>query len=198
MVELDWRFAAVVSMTSLAWLSKSVWQPFLKGYFEERGKQRVTREDFERLLAEQQKPTKITEAVKATIQRSEFHYQWRHRERQTAYVNYLYAVRALADILSELRAHASLNLSISAEALSAVNSARSELIRAQGPLLILGGLEAFEVDKHVLDLVSDLHPALCDPVNESELSRIHRSLMSASVDVIAAARKELGLWPDVS
>ncbi|HYI92880.1 MAG TPA: hypothetical protein VEX68_05010 [Bryobacteraceae bacterium] len=136
MPDLDWRSISVLAVVVLAWLTKSVWEPFLKAYSEEKGKRKATHEDIENVLAELRVITAETKAIEAKISGGEWDRQWLKTERVKRYAEYLLKLEAFMSAIipaaSKLRAGTHC-----VDELTRFNSAASELDRLHWLVWIL-------------------------------------------------------------
>ncbi len=102
MPDLDWRTAWAIAVVVVAWITRSVWEPYLKGYSEEAGKRRATHEDIERVLAELRVITAETKSIEARIGGAEWDRQWVKAQKLGVYLEVLSGIDKLVDALGPL------------------------------------------------------------------------------------------------
>jgi hypothetical protein len=212
---MDWTPIYVGAGVIANWLILYFWQPWTKGYAEEKGKTFARTEDIDKLAAEVRVLTKEaeiikteltqqTETIKAQLSQENWERQQRWLKRFDAYVDIIARLRELRDVTVTVRAMSDLQIEYSDAALPLQSQATKNLTDALEQyaksvsalqLSITAGRLMFPADVVTLLEKFQLPPFDRNKINEG-LKTLGKLVLKTADEIVVKARIDLGYESD--
>lgn len=193
MPEFDWKSVAALTSVALLWITKSVWEPFLKGYTEQRGKQLATSEDIEKVLQELKATTAAVETVRVSVSALEWDRQWRLDQKRDAYIRLVSSMEHMRTTnmrLHDLRQAAS-DPTVIATAKTKYDDAILDFQTSRSLARLFCNVEAVRVAGYLVNPLRKIE--LEDTPEKERFEAAHNLIRNARRQVTEQARLDLGL-----